>query len=126
MAAVIAAACRLSSVASRIAAVVAAWRRLATGEVAASRTIGSTMKASSRPPSVHITAPNQPPGQRRTGAPAGFMCPLRRPAAVVPVPYLAAPGRACRSACQPPEAGHGVGESSQRGRDVGLAAGQRG
>ncbi len=66
------------------------------------------MKASSRPLSVHITVPNQPPGQRRTGAPAGFMCPLRRRAAVLPLPYLAAPGGAGWPSCQPPEAGHGV------------------
>ena len=85
--------------------------------MAASRTIGSTMKASSSPPSVHIAAPNQPPGQRRPGVPAGLTCPLRQPAAVVPVPYLAAPGGARRPACQAPAAGHGVvRDRSEAGR----------
>jgi len=62
---VIAAACRLSSVASLIAAVSAACRKLATDEVVTSRTIGSTMNASSSPPSSQVITPNQPEGQPR-------------------------------------------------------------
>ena len=61
----IAAACRLSSVASLTAAVLAAACTLATEEVATSRMIGSTMNASSSPPSSQVTTPNQPAGQLR-------------------------------------------------------------
>jgi hypothetical protein len=60
---VIAAACRLSKIASLTAAVLAACRKLATDEVVTSRMIGSTMNASSRPPSSQVTTPNQPDGQ---------------------------------------------------------------
>ena len=68
--AVIAAACRLSKMASLTAAIPAACRKLATDEVVTSRMIGSTMNASSRPPSSQVTTPNQPDGQLRAGCPA--------------------------------------------------------
>ena len=52
--------------ASRTAAVLAAaCRRLAADEVVTSRMIGSTMNASSRPPSSQVTTANQPDGQLR-------------------------------------------------------------
>src|SRR6185437_16722782 len=72
MAAVMAAACRLSRVASRTPAVAAACRRLDGGAATASLMIGSTMKASSRPPASHITTVNQ--GQPRRAPPgAGLL-----------------------------------------------------
>ena len=53
--------------ASLTAAMPAACRRLATDEVVTSRMIGSTMNASSSPPSSQVTTPNQPDGQLRPG-----------------------------------------------------------
>ena len=70
----IAAACRLSSVASLTAAVLAAACKLATEEVVTSRMIGSTMNASSSPPSSQVTTPNQPAGQLRADRSALRRC----------------------------------------------------
>ena len=61
----IAAACRLSKIASLTAASPAACRKLATDEVVTSRMTGSTMNASNSPPSSQVTTPNQPDGQLR-------------------------------------------------------------
>src|SRR5579862_8298841 len=60
--AVIAASCRLKSIASRMAAFSAAWDRLEGEDVVARRMTGRMMNATSRPPSNHITHWNAPNG----------------------------------------------------------------